>query len=92
MYQPAEFEVIDLLSACDKRYRYFERFAFDNDRERALRSIDLMRTDGAIELWIDGQRVEAWRVAMWRRAPYERGTRLALHRLRLSLHELPETA
>lgn len=85
MYPTAELELIDLLGGCEDRYKYLEHFAFDGDRTHALRSIELMRSDGVLDLWIGGARVEDWQLSQWRRAPYLPDTSKALGRVRVSL-------
>lgn len=60
-------EVLDCLGGREERFLDLERWSFDGDRARALRSLACMLADGSISLHIRGERVAPWRLDKWAR-------------------------
>ena len=69
-------------------YLMTERFVFEGDRTRALRSIEKMQMDGLIAISIGGRQVEGWRLSAWRRSPEDSTTVASLEQAVLSLTDL----
>ena len=69
-------------------YMLMERFVFDGDRSRALRSIEKMQLEGLIVLSIGEKPVEDWRLSAWRRSPDDPGTTSSLAQAELSITDL----
>ena len=83
-----EMELLDQLEGGPMPYLMMERFVFEADRTRALRSIEKMQMDGLIAISIDGRHVEGWRLSAWRRSPDDPATTPSLEQAELSMTEL----
>ena len=64
---PDEIELLDILEGEATPYLEIEKFVFDGNRDKALRSIGLMYGEGVICVTVKSMPVELWRIDQWRR-------------------------